>query len=344
MKVYVGMDLHSTNCYTGILDEEENRVYGHKLANDKGAILSALSPYKKEVAGIVVESTYNWYWLVDARMEEGYKVHLANPAAMKQYEGVKYLNDRHDAFWLAKMLKLGILPEGYIYPRSMRGVRDLLRQRSGFVAEQTALKNKLHHTYYNYTGIRMKSDAILQMDEASQANTDDLDLSYHVKSLVETILFLEGKIHEIERRVLSRMKEEESYPLLRTAVGVPTTPGIGLILAMTISLETGPIERFPSASDYASYCRCVPSAYWSNGKKKGSGNKKNGNKYLSWAFAEAATFCIRYCPEAKAFYQRKCAKTNQPLAYRALANKLSKACYFIMKEKRGFDRERLFHG
>jgi transposase len=101
-------------------------------------------------------------------------------------------------------------------------------------------------------------------------------------------------------------------------------------------METGPIEQFPSASDYASYCRCVPSAYWSN--------EKNGNKYLSWAFAEAAHFCIRYCEEAKAFYQRKCAKTNQPSAYRALANKLSKACYFIMKEKRAFDRGRLFQG
>ena len=112
---------------------------------------------------------------------------------------------------------------------------------------------------------------------------------------------------------------------------------------MTITLETGPIDRFASAGNYASYCRCVPSAYWSNEKKKGIGNKKNGNKYLSWAYAEAANFSIRFCGPAKRFYQRKCAKTNPPSAYRAVANKLAKACYFIMKEKRKFDVERLFH-
>ena len=98
MKVYVGLDLHSTNCYTAILDQKEKRLFGQKMPNEKGKILSALSPYRKQIAGIAVESTYNWYWLVDALMENGYKVHLANPAAMKQYEGVKYLNDPHDAF------------------------------------------------------------------------------------------------------------------------------------------------------------------------------------------------------------------------------------------------------
>ena len=64
---------------------------------------------------------------------------------------------------------------------------------------------------------------------------------------------------------------------------------------------------------------------------------------MSWAFAEAANFSIRYCKEAKKFYQKKCAKTNQPSAYRALANKIAKACYFIMKEKKAFDVERLFY-
>ena len=102
-------------------------------------IIAALAPYQHDITGVVVESTYNWYWLVDRLMEEGYKVHLANPAAMKQYEGIKYIDDKHDAFWLAKMLKLGILPEWYIYPRESRGTRDLLRQRSRYVVQKTSL-------------------------------------------------------------------------------------------------------------------------------------------------------------------------------------------------------------
>lgn len=337
MGLYVGMDLHSTNCYTGIIDEEGKKRFARKLPNDKKRILSALSPHKAEIQGIVVESTYNWYWLVDTLMEEGYKVHLANPAAMKQYEGIKYLDDRHDAFWLAKMLKLGILPEGYIYPRKRRGVRDLLRQRSRFMVEKSAMKHTLQQIYCNNTGRILKNNAIRHMEAETIREDLNPDLTYHIESLLETIQYLDGKIKAIERHVLNQVKEEEGYPLLRTV------PGIGLILGMTITLETGPIDRFPSAGNYASYSRCVPSAYWSNAKKKGTGNKKNGNKYLSWAFAEAANFSIRYCDEAKRFYQRKCAKTNQPSAYRAVANKLAKACYFIMKERKGFDSGRLFH-
>ncbi len=162
------------------------------------------------------------------------------------------------------------------------------------------------------------------------------DPSYASLSLLSTIRYLEEQVQSIERYALKRVKTQHPYRSLTTV------PGIGEVLGLTITLETGPIERFPSAGQYASYCRCVPTAYWSNAKQKGAGNKKNGNKYLSWAFAEAANFSIRYCKEAKAFYQRKCAKTNPPSAYRAVANKLAKACFYIMKDETAFDARRLF--
>ena len=338
MGLYVGLDLHSTNCYTGIIDEEGNKRFARKLANDRGKILSALSPYREEIVGVVVESTYNWYWLVDALMEEGYPVHLANPAAMKQYEGIKYLDDRHDAFWLANMLKLGILPEGYIYPKETRGVRDLLRQRSRFVVQKTSMKHTLQQVYCNTTGATLSNSGIrkMEVDEIRGVLTDPAR-SYQVESLLSAIRFLEERIKAIETRVVEQIEEGPTYSLLTSVLG------IGKVLGMTIALESGPIDRFASAGQFASYCRCVPSSYWSNAKQKGAGNKKNGNKYLSWAFAEAANFSIRYCKEAKAFYQRKCAKTNQPIAYRAVANKLAKACYYIMRDRVAFDAERLFH-
>ena len=338
MGLYVGMDLHSTNCYTGIIDEDGRKRLGQKFPNDRSKIVSALSPYREEIVGIAVESTYNWYWLVDALMEEGYRVHLANPAAMKQYEGIKYLSDRHDAFWLANMLKLGILPEGYIYPRQTRGVRDLLRQRSRFVVQRTSLKHTLQQVYCNHTGAKLNNNAIhqMQVDEIRSTLPEDSALCDQVQSLLSVIRFLEERIKAIETRVLSQVEAGPIYPLLTSVVG------IGKVLGMTIALESGPIDRFACAGQFASYCRCVPSSYWSNEKQKGVGNKKNGNKYLSWAFAEAANFSIRYCSEAKAFYQRKCAKTNQPKAYRAVANKLAKACYYVMRDHVVFDAKRLF--
>ena len=120
MKLYAGIDLHSSNNYIGIINEEDQRLYQKRLPNQLEYILPALEPFKKELEGVVVESTYNWYWLVDGLQDRGYKVHLANPSAIKQYEGMKHTDDKWDSFWLAHMKRLNILPEGYIYPREER--------------------------------------------------------------------------------------------------------------------------------------------------------------------------------------------------------------------------------
>lgn len=138
MKLYGGIDLHSNNSVLVLIDEEDRVIYEKRLRNDLALILRELVPYRKKLTGLVVESTYNWYWLVDGLMEAGFGVHLANTAAIKQYEGLKHTDDRHDARWLAHLLRLGILPEGYIYPRQARAVRDLLRRRHRLVRERVA--------------------------------------------------------------------------------------------------------------------------------------------------------------------------------------------------------------
>ncbi len=138
-QLYAGCDLHGNNNLIGIVDGEGKRVFKKKLSNDLCLVRDTLKPFQEELVGIAVESTYNWYWLVDGLMEEGYKVHLANPSAIQQYVGLKHSDDKHDAFWLAEMLRLGILPEGYIYPKEERPVRDLLRKRGHLVRLRTSL-------------------------------------------------------------------------------------------------------------------------------------------------------------------------------------------------------------
>ena len=135
---------------------------------------------------------------------------------------------------------------------------------------------------------------------------------------------------------LSRLKLKKSFQVLTT------TPGIGSILGMTIMLEVGDIGRFAAAGNYASYCRCVKSTKLSNKKKKGQGNRKNGNKYLGWAYVEAAHLIIRFCKEANAFYQRKMAQVNGALATKALANKLARANFYMLRDQVDFKKERLF--
>jgi len=153
---------------------------------------------------------------------------------------------------------------------------------------------------------------------------------------LKMIKFLKEQISSIEGVILKRAKLKSEFEVLLS------TPGIGKILALTIMLESGSLARFAKAGNYTSYCRCVKSQKISNGKKKGENNGKNGNKYLCWAFIEAANFIKRYCPEAKAWHQRKTQKTNKIVATKALASKLSKACYFMMKNQKEFDVKLLF--
>ena len=126
-KLYGGIDLHANNSVVVVLDEQDQVRYRQRLPNELNQILQGLMPFRAQLQGLVVESTYNWYWLVDGLIEAGYHVHLANPAAMQQYAGLKYTTDDTDARWLAHLLRLGLLPTGYIYPKEERAVRDLLR-------------------------------------------------------------------------------------------------------------------------------------------------------------------------------------------------------------------------
>jgi transposase len=162
------------------------------------------------------------------------------------------------------------------------------------------------------------------------------DLVFMAANSWTTIEFLKQIIRGIEKRVVSQARLRKEFTKLQTI------PGIGKILALTIMLEVGDIGRFATVGDYSSYCRCVESKKISNGKKKGENNKKNGNKYLAWAYVEAANFAKRYCPKAQSFYQSKKAKTKNVVAIKALSNKLSRASYYIMRDQVAFDEDKLF--
>jgi transposase len=321
-----------------VLDREGKKVYNKKLTNELELLLLALDPYKEGLAGVAVESTFNWYWLVDGLMEAGYEVRLANPSAIQKYKGLKHSDDRSDAAWLAEMLRLGILPEGYVYPKEERPLRDLLRKRTHLVKLRTSLVNSLQNIIARNCGVNVRADKIklLTQDRVSPFFEGDEDLALSGRVSQETIIYLTRQINKIERVIERKLKLKPGYTLLKTI------PGVGQILALTIMLETGPIGRFPSAGDYASYCRKVPASWTSNGKKKGSANKKNGNKYLAWAFSEASALGIRFDETIRAYYNRKAAKTNFMTARSALAHKICRAAYYIMRDRVPFDKRRLF--
>ena len=337
MKLYGGIDLHSNNSVLVLIDEEDRVIYEKRLKNDLTLILRELAPFRRKLTGLVVESTYNWYWLVDGLMEAGFGVHLANTAAIKQYEGLKHTDDRHDARWLAHLLRLNILPEGYIYPKQARAVRDLLRRRHRLVQQRVS---NLLSIQNQFARLGMNGFSAERLKRLHDDDLDGLIADVNVRSAIVANLALVRclnlQIKRLEREVLAQVKLAAQFaPLL-------SITGIGKILALTIMLETGEIGRFAKVGQFASYARCVNAQRFSNEKKKGANNAKCGNPYLAWAFVEAANFAIRYSPRIKRFFDRKCARTNKIVAFKACAHKLARAAFHVMRDRVVFDETRAF--
>lgn len=337
MKLYVGIDLHSNNHYLGIRDKNGNVILTKRLPNNKAKLIELLAEFKDQIAELCVESTYNWYWLVDLLEDHGYTVKLANPLAIQQYKGLKNANDKSDALWLAEMLRLGILPTGYILNREERALRDLLRRRMSLVQQRAEHKISLSGIFARYFGEKVATNKIIDGNYDIDESIINPCVKININSLIRAIEGLDEIIVDVEDEVLKRIKHRNEYKNLTTINGV------GKILAMTIILETADIARFDKVGNYTSYCRCTDAKRMSNGKEKGKNLSKCGNKYLSWAFSEAATGCVRSCKEARKFHDRKVSrKGSKVLANRSLATKICKSVFYILRDDEPFSVEKCF--
>lgn len=335
MKYYSAIDLHSDNSFVVVIDENDKIMYERRLPNDLAKIVFALKPFKDKIQCIAVESTFNWYWLVDGLIDNGYTLHLVNTTAVQTYSGLKYTDDKHDARWLAHLERLGILPTGYIYPRKTRPIRDLFRKRMLLVHERTANVLSLQSIYARWLCQTFSTNEFYKDPTAFLPK--DEEIKRIAAPNVVLVQVITEQINSIEKHILNKdVKKEKSFVLIKTL------PGVGDILGMTILLETGAICRFKDVGNYSSYCRCVESKKMSNFKKKGRNNRKCGNKYLSWAFHEAAHHARIHYAEVNKFYERKKRKTNGIVAIRAIAHKLARACYHVLKKQEVYDMTKAF--
>lgn len=337
MSLYSAIDLHSNNNVLAIIDEADHLVRLKRLPNELTAVLSELAPYRDQLVGVAVESTFNWYWLIDGLLDHGYPAQLVHAAEVPQYSGLKHGNDDTDACHLAKLMRLGILPLGHIYPREQRPLRDLLRRRSQLVRTAVSMMLSMLSTWSRYTGqcLHMKPFLALKPEQIAQALPDP-SARLGLKVQLDIWHSLQEQIEAIESWVGKQIKASPALEAVRSV------PGIGKILGFTIVLETGAIERFESVGDYASYCRMVNADRFSNGKKKGEGNRKSGNRYLAWSYIEAANFAIRFSPEIRRWYDRKRSKRHRMIAIKAVAHKIARACYHLLHDGTHFDVKRAF--
>jgi transposase len=300
-------------------------------------VVDFLKPFKPQLQSMAVESTFNWYWLVDGLHAKGYPIDLANPAQIEQYSGLKHVDDKDDAYHLADLQRLNILPKAHIYDAKLRPVRDLLRRRTKLVHQRTALMLSFKSLYARTTGQSMPLKELKSLEPEEAKELYEHPANQLIAQLqLEHIEALDRSVGRIEKVVLDSAREIPLYPRLLTL------PGVGKVLGMTITMEVGDIGRFKTDGDFASYCRAVDSRRLSNGKQKGQNNQKCGNKYLSWAFVEAANFAKRSDENCRRWYDRKAARTCTVLATKALACKLAKAAWHVMAKETDYDTSRMF--
>jgi transposase len=336
-KIHVGIDLHSNNLMIGLVNQDGERVAHRKLECSLKQVEDFLKPHRGQVASLAVESTFNWYWLVDGLRKLEYPIDLANPAKIEQYNGLKHASDKDDAYHLAELQRLNILPKAHVYDPQLRPVRDLFRRRTSLVHQRTALFLSFKSLFARTTGQALDLKEVKKMEPKEAPKLYEHPANQLIAQIqAEHIQGLDRSISRIEKAVLACAREIPLYEKLLTI------PGLGRILGMTITMEVGDISRFKTDGDFASYCRLVDAKRISNDKHKADNNQKCGNKYLAWAFVEAANFARRYDDHCRKWYDRKAAKTSKVIATKALACKLAKAAWHVMARQSHYEQQRMF--
>jgi transposase len=260
---------------------------------------------------------------------------------MKAIHGGKTKNDRIDSFKIAMLMKGGNFPLAYVYPREMRATRDLLRRRSRIVHHGAMLKAHVVNTASQYnlppTKLNLKNRGHREQAHAAFA---DKDVQHNIDLDLALIDCYHQQLSKLEWHLEQQAKQHDpaSLNVLRSI------PGIGRILALTILYEIGDIRRFETVQKFASYARLIKCKAESAGKVYGTQGNKIGNAHLKWAFSEAAVLYLRGNEKAQRYLQKLQKRMNKAKALSALAHKLGRAAYFMLKHQRVFDEQRFLKG
>jgi transposase len=337
---YCGVDLHWTNMYVCIVDRSGEKLVHRKLRNDPALFLKILKPYLPSIT-VATESTGSWYWLGDLCDDEGIRFTMGHALYMKAIHGAKSKNDRIDSEKIARLAQSGLLPRAYAYPKGLRAVRDLLRRRMIFSRRRAALMAHLKSLNAQANLPTLKDEAKVKSRRhviPGRFTEDDVRLS--AETDLEVIAHYDKTVADLERYVLARTKQTK-----RKEVAIlMSSPGVGKTLALTIVLEIGDIDRFPTRQKFASYSRLVSCEHKSNGRRYGVGGKKIGNAYLRWAFAEVSVLCGLRNERMKGLRHRLESRYGIGKGKAVLAHKFGRAFYYMLKNGTVFDEEKFLKG
>jgi len=334
---YCGVDLHARSMFTHVLNAKGKTVFEQDLPADPDEFLRAIKPYRKNLV-VGCECMFAWYWLADLCEDEKIPFVLGHALYMKHIHGGKAKNDRIDAGKLANMLRGGLFPMAYVYPRAKRQTRDLLRRRSLFVRQRSQLIAHIVNTnsQFNLPPWAKKLSYAGNRSDAIAERFRDPSTQLMIRSDLALIDNYDTQIAAIELHLQQSAKVDDpvTYGFLKTV------PGIGHILGLILLYEIDQIARFPEVGNFLSYSRLVRCDHESAGKVKGHGGKKIGNAHLKWAFSEAACLMKRCSPAVRSWCQRQEKKRGKRKAMSVLEAKIGRAVYHLWRKQQAFDVKR----
>jgi transposase len=334
-KHYCGIDLHTKWMYVCILNQEGEVLVHRNIRTDQDAFLKLIVPYREDLV-VAVECMFTWYWIADLCEDEDITFVLGHALYMKAIHGGKAKNDKIDSNKIAALLKGGLIPESYVYPRKMRATRDLMRRRNHFMRKRAELFTHIQNTASQYNmpplgriARRTERDGVVEAfpNRCARKNVE-IDMA-----LIEAY---DPLLDQLERYIVKAANGHDPVSLAL----LKTVPGIGKILSLIILYEIESVERFPRVQDLVSYARLVKCAKESNGKKSGTGGKKIGNAHLKWAFSEAAVLFLKGNESAQRYREKLANKHGKGKSLTILAHKLARAVYYMLKNKEAFDQEK----
>src|SRR5260370_15305763 len=340
MKYRCGIDLGARDSQICVIDERVKIVWEQKVQNDIERITKLLEPFKANLQ-IVVESTFNWYWLVDGLQAGGFDVVLAHTPGLHLITKAKVKTDRLDAFKLAKVLLAGVIPKAYIYPVETRPVRDLLRQRAHLVQRRAGEYGSLRRLLLRQGILSSKQSELKTADAAALEQWFDHPLvRMRASQELQRISLYSKQITKMESTILGLARKEQVYALLQKL------PGVGQIIALSIFYETGEVGRWANAKVFHSYCRVVMGVAQSGKVTRRGRAPKQGNPYLKWALSQAAVHAVQFHPRVRRYYEhqmkRHQGRGRKLVVYNIIAHKLAQAAFHILKEECEYREELLF--
>lgn len=321
---YLGIDLHTRNMTICAVSSNRKQIGEWKLANDTALLDNLLLKIGLPVKA-VVEATSSWYWLADWAAGRNVELVLAHAKMLKAIAYAKVKTDSIDAHTLAQLLATDLIPKAHMVMGAQRELRELLRARLRMVWRRTKVQDSLYNLFFKYN-VPIPKYPFRDLNRLEDHLTGHLPEAAGLEASLQIDQFrlLENQVHKIEKQIDAHGPDYPDYEQ------ISQVPGIGKVSSWSILAEIGDVSRFKSDKNYVSYCRLVPGAADSGGKRRHKSRNKDGNKYLKIAFTQAAVAAISFYPSIRAFYNKIRKRSGKHVARTVVAKELARIVYFML--------------